>query len=239
LPAAVPQIAAAEKMAGLLHDSVSMARQDLSVGDQAPDGLWGVATWLDVDPRVNFASVSVQGLSNAFRSDQFGDDPKHQVKTLQINFWRPGDSNLGDAKFRLGVAFDDDNVQRQRQLMEKYHLPGPELVIERIVPETGAPIRLGYVPAAYDLETKNSPVLQDLNQGQVPDAVADFLQRLGFAQAEDFNVTTSLPDARWTLQNAQGHTWTVTLQPLTWKVTRDKFDFVGPLDYFWDFRYIY
>jgi hypothetical protein len=73
----------------------------------------------------------------------------------------------------------------------------------------------------------------------VPDAVADFLQRLGFAQAEDFNVTTSLPDARWTLQNAQGHTWTVTLQPLTWKVTRDKFDFVGPLDYFWDFRYIY
>jgi hypothetical protein len=239
LPAAVPQIAAAEKMVGRLLDNVAMAREDLTTGETSPDGWWGVATWLDVDPRINFASVSVQGLSNAFRTDQDADEPKHEVKTLQINFWRPGDSNLSNAQFRLGVAFDDDNVVRQRQLMEKYRLPGPELVVERTVPETGAPIRLGYVSADYDLDAKTSPLLQDLNQGQVPARLAEFFGRLGFEGAEDYRVATTIEDARWTLQNAQGHLWTVTLQPLTWKVTRDKFDFVGPLDYFWDFRYIY
>jgi hypothetical protein len=51
-------------------------------------------------------------------------------------------------------------------------------------------------------------------------------------------VTTTTPSLRWTLTTADGQTWVVGLQAVTWQVNGEKIDFVGPLDYFWDFRYI-
>lgn len=238
LPAAVPQIAAAEKMTGRLRDNVEMAREDLSASDASQE-YWGVATWLDVDPRINFASVTVQGLSNAFRSDSFDESAKHEVKTLQINFWRPGDSNLETSRFRLGIAFEDEDPERQQQLVQKYRLPGPELVIDRIQPQTGAPTRLGYVPADFNLETKTSAVVQELDNGTVPEAVAAFLTKMEAAGADNLTVTATAPGSRWLVTGADGQTWTIGLQPLTWQFNGEKFEFVGPLDHFWDFRYIH
>lgn len=237
LPAAVPQIEAAEKMVGQLNDNIAMAKVNMAERT-AEQPVWGVATWLDVDPRVNFASVSVQGLSNAFRADLSGETPQSEVKTLQINFWRPGDSNLTSSRFRLGIAYDDDDLNRQQELVAKYRLPGPELVIDRIQPETGAPTRLGNVPAGIDLQTKTSDTLNMLNNGQMPDALTEFLARFGVADAANLNVTATTPSLRWTLTTADGQTWVVGLQAVTWQVNGEKIDFVGPLDYFWDFRYI-
>jgi hypothetical protein len=244
LPAAISQIATAEKMTGLLRDNVEMAREDLAKADASQE-FWGVATWLDVDPRINFASVSVQGLSNAFRtessgqSETTGESAKHEVKTLQINFWRPGDSNLAESEFRLGIAFEDDNIERQRQLVQKYRLPGPELVIDRIQPETGAPTRLGYVPADFNLETKSSVIVQQLENGEVPETLLAFMARTEPAAGDNFTVTATAPGSRWTLTGADGTTWTVGLQPLTWQFNGEKFEFTGALDFFWDFRYIH
>jgi len=237
LPAAVPQIEAAEKMVGQLRDNIAMAKEDMAQRS-AEQPVWGVATWLDVDPRVNFASVSVQGLSNAFRSDLSGETPQNEVKTLQINFWRPGDSNLATARFRLGIAYDDDDLNRQQQLVAKYRLPGPELVIDRIQPETGALTRLGIVPAGINLETMSSDTLNMLNNGQMPDELAQFLARFGVADADRLSVTATTPSLRWTVSAAEGQTWVVGLQAVTWQPNGEKIDFVGPLDYFWDFRYI-
>lgn len=237
LPAAVPQIEAAEKMVGQLNDNIAMAKVNMAERT-AEQPVWGVATWLDVDPRVNFASVSVQGLSNAFRADLSGETPQSEVKTLQINFWRPGDSNLTSSRFRLGIAYDDDDLSRQQELVAKYRLPGPELVIDRIQPETGAPTRLGNVSAGIDLQTKTSDTLNMLNNGQMPAALTEFLARFGVVDAANLNVTATTPSLRWTLTTADGQTWVVGLQAVTWQVNGDKIDFVGPLDYFWDFRYI-
>jgi hypothetical protein len=237
LPAAVPQIAAAEKMTGQLRDNVAMARENLADSDASQE-FWGVATWLDVDPRINFASVAVQGLSNAFRSQASEEAGKHEVKTLQINFWRPGDSNLEASRFRLGIAYEDEDLERQQLLVKKYRLPGPELVIDRIQLETGAPTRLGYVDADYNLESKTSAIVQELDNGEVPEAVAAFISKLD-AGAENLTVTASAPGSRWLVSGANGQTWTIGLQPLAWQVSGDKFQFVGPLDYLWDFRYIH
>ncbi|MBL8892036.1 MAG: hypothetical protein JNL67_18825 [Planctomycetaceae bacterium] len=238
LPAAIPQIAAAEKMAGMLLDNVEIARVDLAKVDSSVE-VWGVATWLDVDPRVNFASVSVQGLSNAFQVGGSGESTKNEVKTLQINFWRPGDSNLIESQFRLGIAFEDEKAERQQQLVQKYRLPGPELVIDRIQPETGAPTRLGYVPAEFNLENRQSAIVQQLDGGEVPQALAEFIAKLEGPAAENLTVTASAPGSRWIVAGADGKTWTVGLKALTWEFNGEKFQFVGPLDYFWDFRYIF
>ena len=63
--------------------------------------MWGVATWEFVDPRMDFFSIYVKGLTNAYRfADQpgaykVGDAPatgrRFAQKTLKLNFWRPGD----------------------------------------------------------------------------------------------------------------------------------------------------
>ena len=64
--------------------------------------MWGVATWTDVDPRIDFFSVYVGGLTNAYRWERHarapikpGDPPgkgrQFARKMLQLNFWRPGD----------------------------------------------------------------------------------------------------------------------------------------------------
>ena len=68
--------------------------------------VWGVVTWEDVDPRIDFFTVDVKGLSSAYRWEdpegafKAGDKPatgrKLTQKTLQLNFWRPGDEFTAD-----------------------------------------------------------------------------------------------------------------------------------------------
>lgn len=69
----------------------------------ADDGsLWGVATWEDIDPTtVNF-SITIKGLTNAYRwadvpgsykaGDPIGTGRTVLSKTLKLNFWRPSDA---------------------------------------------------------------------------------------------------------------------------------------------------
>ena len=87
---------------GELLNSVEMAKQDLHVeAGRTQRGVWGVAMWEDVDPQIDFFSVYVGGLTNAYQwtdppgAFKLGDRPgkgrKFTRKTLQLNFWRPGD----------------------------------------------------------------------------------------------------------------------------------------------------
>jgi hypothetical protein len=115
-PAAMTAIRARETRGQTLLNSAEMAQQVLEPSDgRADNRVWGVATWTDVDPRIDFFSVFVGGLSNAYRWDdpagayKPGDAPAtgrtFTRKTLQLNFWRPGDEHLQDEReIRLGVA---------------------------------------------------------------------------------------------------------------------------------------
>lgn len=71
-------------------------------------GLWGVATWEDIDPTTDHFSVYVQGLTNAYqwvdakegdqytykKGDPIGTGRRLLEKTLRLNFWRPSDKYL-------------------------------------------------------------------------------------------------------------------------------------------------
>ena len=116
IPAAMTAIRARETRGQTLLNSAEMAQQILEPGDgRADNRVWGVAMWTDVDPRIDFFSVYVGGLTNAYRWDdpagayKPGDPPgtgrTFTRKTLQLNFWRPGDEHLQDEKeIRFGVA---------------------------------------------------------------------------------------------------------------------------------------
>ena len=97
LPLALGPIAMRERTGTELFTTVTMPKQKIAVGETR----WGVATWDNIDPRVDFFSIYVKGLTNAYR---WKDDPQtyrrlnriaagrdFQRKTLKLNFWRPGD----------------------------------------------------------------------------------------------------------------------------------------------------
>lgn len=116
IPAAMTAIRARETRGQTLLNSAEMAQQILPPSDGRTDNrVWGVATWTDVDPRIDFFSVFVGGLSNAYQWEdppgayKAGDKPgtgrAFARKTLQLNFWRPGDEHLQDEReVRFGVA---------------------------------------------------------------------------------------------------------------------------------------
>ncbi len=98
IPNAVAAIRQREDSRLDLHDSARMAERDLAPGEER----WGVATWEDVDPRIDFFSVYVRGLTNAIRwrtmaDADFGPDSvpgageDHALESLRLDFWRPGD----------------------------------------------------------------------------------------------------------------------------------------------------
>lgn len=102
IPVAVRAIQQKEDPNRQLLDSVEIGQQPIPVSTDREDrSVWGVATWDDLDPRIDFFSVSVQGLTNAYKwVDPPGafqaDAPpgKGRVllkRTLVLNFWRPGD----------------------------------------------------------------------------------------------------------------------------------------------------
>jgi len=116
LPAAVEAIQRRELPTGELLNSVQISEQLLAAeSGRSIDGLWGVAVWEDVDPQIDFYSVYVGGLTNAYdwqdAPDGFrlGNPPgtgrKFTRKQLQLNFWRPGDAYAEDEReIRFGAA---------------------------------------------------------------------------------------------------------------------------------------
>jgi len=114
LPTAKQRIAIREQITAPLYDSLEITAVDIprSSDEDAP-GVWGVATWEDIDPNTDFFSVFVYGLTNAFQQEGEGDDAPYKKKALRLNFYRPGDTiNQLDDHVRFGVpAFQDPAEQ--------------------------------------------------------------------------------------------------------------------------------
>lgn len=123
IPVAIPVIAQREMRGGKLHNSVEISKVPIPVGQGEADGVWGVATWEDVDPRIDFFSVLVQGLTNAFRTEAKPDgEVAYLVKTLQLNFWRPSDTiNEHEREIRYGIPAVS-NTDEQARILANYGL---------------------------------------------------------------------------------------------------------------------
>ena len=110
----------------VLHDSLTISSVDIPLSDERIDrSVWGVATWEDVDPRLDYFSVYVQGLTNAYKFQdppggyKQGDAPGtgriFVKKTLQLNFWRPGDTvEQKEEEIRYGCRLEEDPVEQQK-----------------------------------------------------------------------------------------------------------------------------
>ncbi|MFM7520071.1 MAG: hypothetical protein ACKO9B_06330 [Planctomycetota bacterium] len=81
-----------------VFDSASMAASAIPPGGER----WGIATWEDVDPRIDFFSIYIRGLTNAIRWRQRADatftpesvpgrGEEYALESLRLDFWRPGD----------------------------------------------------------------------------------------------------------------------------------------------------
>lgn len=109
IPVAIGPIQQREDPNRKLLNSIEMAAQPIPVSSERHDeSAWGVATWEDIDPRVDFFSIFIQGLTNAYRwvdppgGYHAGGEPGQgrilTHKTLVLNFWRPGDDVLEDER---------------------------------------------------------------------------------------------------------------------------------------------
>jgi len=118
-----------------IYNSLTISEVPLPVSHDANDGVWGVVTWAHIDPRIDYFVVHIQGLTNAYQfQDQpgafkAGDAPgtgrKLLKKTLQLNFWRPGDTvDLKEEEIHFGCRLDPDPAEQQKILGE-YGLEKP------------------------------------------------------------------------------------------------------------------
>ncbi len=121
LPTAKEKIAIREQITAPLYNSVEISKIDIPYSsDSAAPGVWGIATWEDIDPNLDFVSIEVYGLTNAFEQDGEGDDAPYRRKALQLNFYRPGDTMRQTEDFvRFGIPAYEDKAQ-QAYILEKY-----------------------------------------------------------------------------------------------------------------------
>ncbi len=107
IPTAIEAIQQKEDPNRVLQNSVDIGSRLVPLSTDLVDkSLWGVATWEDVEPRIDTFSVYVEGLTNAYQwidtpgAFKPGDAPTTgrvlKQKNLMLNFWRPGDEFLED-----------------------------------------------------------------------------------------------------------------------------------------------
>lgn len=122
IPVAVEAIQQREDPQRKLLNTVEISTKPIPTStDRVDRSVWGVATWQDLDPRIDAFTVYVQGLTNAYRwrdkpgGFKKGDPPGTgrvlTHKTLVLNFWRPGDEFVEDKRIiRFGAPGKVDST---------------------------------------------------------------------------------------------------------------------------------
>jgi hypothetical protein len=139
VPSAMGPIRRREDPARELLDSASMATTDIPPGGER----WGVAVWADIDPRIDFFTITVRGLTNAIRWREGegatfakglppASEMDHALESLRLDFWRPGDdSDEVDEEMNVGYAGMFERMTLGGKLVEA--LARPQVVKSRPV----------------------------------------------------------------------------------------------------------
>jgi len=126
IPTALGPIRAREAGGRELLDSAAMVAEPIGPGEER----WGVATWEDVDPRIDFFSIYVRGLTNALEWRQRADsrvraaEPpgtalEEALRTLRLDFWRPGDErDEVEEEMQVGFAGVFERMALGTRLLE-------------------------------------------------------------------------------------------------------------------------
>ena len=226
-----------------LLDIVEMAKQSFPVVDPNSEagGKWGVAVWKNVDARIDYVSVFVTGLSNGYRLKSLDNGEKEfKVRTLQLNFWRPGDSVEQDRDVvDYGIPLTDHH-KKQVEICNRYDLPGPLLFASQQNIETLRKTVLFESDAQIDLNEFTSPLIEQLNQGAVPESVRKSFTDAGVTFDGAVTVLTNVDDVEWTVSGDVGgdaQSYSLRIEPQYWEPRHGGgIRFIKSLDHLWIYR---
>ena len=234
-PIALEQIRQKEDPNQVLFDSHQMSQAKIPAAKNDTDrGVWGVAIWENVDPRIDFVSVFVQGLTNAFRLSEPVSAPS-KLKTLQLNFWRPGDSVNETSDFvKFGIPLIDDPAM-QALVTKRYNLPGPILRGYFKNEEAKRDVLVTETDAEVNLKDFNSAIAPSLDQGKMPPSILKSFENAGIALDANTPLTTLIPGKKWSFKQGKDD-YTLVLEPQFWEKDFDGIRFIKSLDNMWIYR---
>jgi hypothetical protein len=236
LPTAVRQIQLEEDAGTELLDSVELARRELPKAEGKADGaVWGVATWVDVDPRIDYASVRIQGLTNAYRIVNNADGSKSfRFRQLQLNFYRPGDIlRESEDAISPGVPLVD-SPREQVEIAQRYELPGPLFQVYETVNELDQELKFE-ADSEINLETFLSPLALTLDGGKMPESLARGFAEVGVTVPENATIVKTVPGARWNL-TVDDRRFEIQLNPQFWDRLGEGIRLIKRLDHVWVYR---
>jgi hypothetical protein len=202
---------------------------------ESDGGVWGVAVFEDVDPRIDYVSVYVSGLTNAFRIQPDPSQPNLR-KTLQLNFWRPGDTIAEDKDaIAYGIPLVDD-PQQQVKICERYDLPGPLIRVYRVNKEAGDRLVLVVeADAQVSLKDFRSAITPVLDSGTLPPSISQAFADSGIAINKQAAIETLVKGKRWTFTEGEDR-YILAYEPQFWERDQDGIRFIKSLDHLWIFR---
>jgi hypothetical protein len=207
---------------------IPMAKSD------SDGGVWGVAIFEGVDPRIDFVSVYVEGLSNAYRIGMSNEQTR--MKTLQLNFTRPGDiinEHRDDIEFGIPLV---DNPQKQILICEQYNLPGPLINVYHVNRKAAdRNVLVAEVDAEVNLSSFQSALTPDLDQGSLPASISQALADAGISVNKQAAVERLIEGKRWKFTEGE-ETYIIAMEPQFWERHNEGIRFIKSLDHFWIYR---
>ena len=222
------------------RDSVQFHRIMLPLSNEENENtFWGIATWEDIDPRVDYVSIFIQGLTNAFRFHELPDGKrKYLYKTLQLNFWRPGDAlNESDDRIRFGVPLVSNPLDQIR-LFEMYNIPGPSIAVYEHFPQTRRENFVFRIDSPLD-DSLESTLRKELNAGTFSEAVSDGFAGAGppLASPPTLEIVIDLKEWRFQVDiEGVNREFRVRYDPQYWEKIEDGIDVQERVDHLWIYR---
>ncbi len=222
-----------------LLDKVQLAQSILERYPESTDegGTWGVVVWYNVNPNLDFVSLKISGLTNAYRMEINPDKTiTFENKKLQLNFYRPGDGiDQPDDRIQYGIPLTDD-PQEQMEIARRYHLPGP-VILGEVMDENSLRSKLIFETDAGLNEDFDSTVAAALDNGTIPDGVTTGFVNAGFNLGANATLETKIPGQQWQINDTvdgKSRSFVIKLKPEFWEKNIDGgIRFIKSLDYLW------
>ncbi|QEG21203.1 hypothetical protein [Mariniblastus fucicola] len=220
-----------------LLDGIQMSKVEIpKVKADSDIGAWGVAIWEDINPNIDYVSVFVNGLTNAYRIKRGEDGSVGFVrKTLQLNFWRPGDDfeeEKDNVQFGIPLV---DSAKEQVLITRRYALPGP--VIRAYVDDKMADrkVLIMETDAMVNMKDFKSALVPTLNKGSLPDVIATAFADAGQSVSRDVGVDMLIDGKKWAFKQGKLDIELV-LEPQYWEPDFEGIRFIKSLDFMWIYR---
>lgn len=235
-PALAMEIQQREDSRVPLFDAVQLSTASIQPAAGGPNsGVWGVAIWTGVNPKIDFVSVFVEGFTNAYRIERNGDEINLKRKNIQLNFWRAGDAvdEVAD-EIDFGIPLVG-NPKQQVLITRRYNLPGPVLSILEENPKSNRDLLRAELDAMFNLQDFTSPLIPIMDKGRLPEKIATSLKSNGIKVDAGAAVEALIEGRKWTFQ-VDGKTFIIDLNYRFWEPQDDGIRFIKSLDSFWIYR---